>query len=96
MSLNSRSNEPGNDTHPLFSPEGTPEVRSPSVPEIGLSNPLPTSNGFYSTYPATSTQEQAMVTRYMTNPFHIPQIPRTPRLPLSGVVSHTPSMSRPK
>jgi hypothetical protein len=96
VSLTSRSNEPGNNSHPLFSREESREVRSPSVPEIGSSNPLPTSNVFYSPYPATSTQEQAMVPRYMTNPFLIPQIPRTPRLPLSGLIAQSPPTSRPK
>jgi hypothetical protein len=95
VSLTLGSNEPGTRSHSHFSPEGTPDVQSPPVPEL-TSDVLPEAPTYFPIHPPTSTVERTVIPRYMINTFRTPEIPRTTRLPSSGFIAQSPPTSSPK
>ncbi|KAH9878273.1 hypothetical protein J1614_003490 [Plenodomus biglobosus] len=100
------SNEPGRVSRhaSTFSPdpEGSPEPRQSSAPENLPSNMvavLPADPSFHTPQPASPVHESPTLTRYTTNLFRTPQLPRTVQAPTSTfnhVIHSSPSFVSPK
>lgn len=95
------SNEPGGiaSDHD-FTPERSPEAPQEPVPVTTSAHiaavTLPPTPQYLPMQAVTSQEEMHTIPRYTNNPFRTPQLPRTPRLPSSGFISHSSPSFRSK